>query len=78
METVEQLYSRNPKSTFKLANGRNRVFTHFWKTMGKKTFSATCKMGNRIKLEPSDFVIEITVEDMSSCLVNTVQLTNKR
>ena len=59
METVEQLYSRNPKANFKLANGRNRVFTHFWKTKGKTTFSATCKMGNRIKLEPNDIVIEV-------------------
>ena len=59
METVEQLHSRNPNANFKLANGKSRVFTHFWKTKRKTTFSAICTRGNRIKLEPNDIVIEV-------------------
>jgi hypothetical protein len=57
--TVEQLYITNPDANFKLANGRNRIFGYFWKTRGKTTYSATCLMGNRIKLNPTDIVIEV-------------------
>jgi len=59
--TIEQLHNQNPDASFKLINGRDRVFTHFWKTKGKETFSAVCKMGNRVKLDPSQVVIEITL-----------------
>jgi hypothetical protein len=59
METIEELYQRNRNAKFKLAKGRNRIFSHFWKTKGKTTFSATCLMGNRVKLEPNEIVIEI-------------------
>jgi len=59
METVEQLYQRKPNACFKLLNGKNRIFSHFWKTKNKTTYSATCTMGNRIKLEPNEIIIEV-------------------
>ena len=61
METVEQLYERNPNAKFKLENGKKRIFTHFWKTKGKTTYQAWCTAGNRIKLNHDDLVIEVFI-----------------
>ena len=58
METVEQLYNRNPSAKFMLPNSKKRLFIHLWKTAGKATYSAVCRKGNRIKLNPNDLVIE--------------------
>jgi len=58
METIEQLYNRNPKAIFKLQNGRNRVFIYLSKHRKKDAYYATCKMGNRVILNPNEIVIE--------------------
>jgi len=60
METLEQLYLRNPKAKFKLAKGRNRIFCHFWKTRDKNKFCVSCVVGNRVKLDRDTLVFEVT------------------